>query len=122
LKSAVFRYGDDTSPAALSIRELRIEPGERIAVLGKNGAGKSTLLQALSGLLDPSSGEILLDNLALGHIDPADVRRDVGLLTQNARLFHGTLRDNILMGAPNASQEEMLGARSMVGAAGFIRK
>lgn len=122
LKAAVFRYGDDSTPPALAIRELRIRPGEKIALLGKNGAGKSTLLQALSGLLDPSSGEILLDDLALRHIDPADVRRDVGLLTQNARLFHGTLRDNILMGAPNASQEEMLGALSMVGAADFIRK
>ncbi len=122
LRSTVFRYGDDTSPPALSIKELRINPGEKIAVLGKNGAGKSTLLQALSGLIEPSSGEILLDDLALQHIDPADVRRDIGLMTQNARLFHGTLRDNILMGAPTASQEELLKALSMVGATEFIRK
>lgn len=122
VKSAVFHYGDSTSPPALSIRELKIKPGEKIAVLGKNGAGKSTLLQALSGLLEPSSGEVLLDDLALHHIDPADVRRDVGLLTQNARLFHGTLRDNILMGAPNASQDELLGTLSMVGAGEFTRK
>nr|WP_246666213.1 type I secretion system permease/ATPase [Aquamicrobium sp. LC103] len=122
LKSAVFRYGDDTSPAALAVRDLRINPGEKIAVLGKNGAGKSTLLQALSGLLEPSSGEVLLDDMALQQIDPADVRRDVGMLTQNARLFHGTLRDNIMMGAPHASQEEILGTLSMVGADEFIRK
>lgn len=122
LKSAIFRYGDDKSPPALSIRELRIEPGEKIAVLGKNGAGKSTLLQALSGLLEPDSGEILLDDLALQHLDPADIRRDVGLLTQNSRLFHGTLRDNVLMGAPNASPEELLSALSMAGAVEFIRK
>lgn len=122
LKSAVFRYGDDNSPPVLSIREMRIKPGEKIAVLGKNGAGKSTLLQALSGLLEPSSGEILVDDLALQHIDPADVRRDVGLMTQNARLFHGTLRDNILMGAPTASQEELLRALFMVGATEFVRK
>ncbi|TWG99753.1 ATP-binding cassette subfamily C protein LapB [Mesorhizobium sp. J18] len=122
LKSATFRYGDDSSPTALSIRDLEIQPGEKIAVLGKNGAGKSTLLQALSGLLVPSAGEILLDDVALRHIDPADVRRDVGLLTQNARLFHGTLRDNIMMGAPQASQEEILRALSMVGAEDFVRK
>lgn len=122
LTSAVFRYGDDTSPPALAIKDLRINPGEKIAVLGKNGAGKSTLLQALSGLIEPSTGEILLDDLALQHIDPADVRRDIGLMTQNARLFHGTLRDNILMGAPTASQEELLKALSMVGATEFIRK
>lgn len=122
LRSAVFRYGDDTSPPALTVRDLQIQPGEKIAVLGKNGAGKSTLLQALSGLLEPSSGELLLDNVALPHIDPADVRRDVGMLTQNARLFYGTLRDNITLGAPHASQEEILGTLSMVGAQDFIRK
>src|SRR5690606_9526792 len=58
----------------------------------------------------------------LHHIDPADLRRDVGLLTQNARLFHGTLRDNIMLSAPQASQEEILAALSMVGADEFVRK
>jgi len=122
LKSAVFRYGDESSPPSLSVRELQIKPGERIAILGKNGSGKSTLLQALSGLLEPSSGELLLDNIALQHIDPADVRRDVGLLTQNSRLFHGTIRDNIVLGAPHASQDEILRALSVVGADEFIRR
>lgn len=122
LKSAVFRYGDDNSAPALAVRDLRIHNGEKIAILGKNGAGKSTLLQALSGLLDPSSGEVLLDNIALGQIDPADLRRDMGLLTQNSRLFYGTIRDNVMMGAPQASQEEILAALSMVGADEFIRK
>jgi len=122
LRSATFRYGDDSSPTALTVRDLHIRPGEKIALLGKNGAGKSTLLQALSGLLEPCSGEVLLDNIALQHIDPADLRRDVALLTQNARLFHGTLRDNIMLGAPHASQEEVLAALAMVGADEFIRK
>jgi ATP-binding cassette subfamily C protein LapB len=122
LRSAVFRYGDDASPLALQVRDLRIRPGEKIAVLGKNGAGKSTLLQALSGLLEPSSGEVLLDNMTLAQIDPADVRRDVGLLTQNARLFYGTIRDNVTLGYPQASEEEILAALTMVGADEFIRK
>ncbi|MEO9339496.1 type I secretion system permease/ATPase [Mesorhizobium sp. SB112] len=122
LKSAVFRYGDETSPPVLSIRNMRIQAGEKIAVLGKNGAGKSTLLQALSGLLEPASGELLLENTAIQHIDPADLRRDVSLMTQNARLFHGTLRDNIMLGSPDASQDEILKALAMVGADEFIRK
>src|SRR5690606_33937803 len=90
-RAAVFRYGDENTPPALTVRELKIEPGEKIAVLGRNGAGKSTLLQALSGLMEPASGVVLLDGLTMQHIDPADVRRDIGLLTQNSRLFHGTL-------------------------------
>lgn len=122
LKGALFRYGDDTMPVALAVGDLRIAPGERIALLGRNGAGKSTLLQALSGLLDPAAGEVLMDDVALGHIDPADVRRDVGLLTQNARLFHGTVRDNIQLGAPQASEEDILSALAMVGADEFVRR
>jgi len=121
-RAAVFRYGDENTPPALTVRELKIEPGEKIAVLGRNGAGKSTLLQALSGLMEPASGVVLLDGLTMQHIDPADVRRDIGLLTQNSRLFHGTLRENLLMGAPTASQSEILEVLAMVGAADFLRK
>lgn len=122
LNDTLFRYGDEQSPVALTINRLRITRGERVALLGRNGAGKSTLIQALSGLLEPAVGEVLLDDVALAQIDPADVRRDVGMLTQNARLFHGTVRDNILLGAPQASDEEMLQALNMVGADSFIRR
>lgn len=118
----LFRYGDQSSPPVLVVKELKINPGERIAVLGRNGAGKSTLLLALSGLLEAAEGEVLLDDLSLPQIDPADVRRDVGLLTQNSRLFFGSLRDNITMGAPNASDEEIQHVLKMVGADNFIRK
>ena len=122
LHSAVFRYGDPNLPPALSVRELGIAAGEKIAVLGRNGAGKSTLLQGLSGMLDPASGEVLLDDLALHQIDPADVRRDIGLLTQNSRLFYGTIRDNLTLGAPHASNEEIVRALEMAGADDFIRR
>lgn len=120
--AAVFRYSDKQSPIALKVDRLGIRQGERIAVLGRNGAGKSTLLMALSGLLEPDEGEVLIDNLALGHIDPADVRRDIGMVTQNSRLFHGTIRDNILLGAPQASEQELIQALEMVGADTFIRR
>ena len=121
-RNAEFRYGEPTSPIALSVKALDIKAGERIAVLGKNGAGKSTLLQALSGLQEPSSGEALLDGMAIAQIDPADMRRDVGLITQNARLFHGSIRENLTLGAPHATDAELLGILTMVGADQFIRR
>ena len=77
---------------ALRINRLEIKPGEKVAILGRNGAGKSTLLQAMAGGMDLAGGELRLDNLSLPHLDVADVRRNVGFMTQNARLFYGTLR------------------------------
>lgn len=122
MKGAVFHYGDAAARPSLTVRELSIAPGEKIALLGKNGAGKSTFLLGLSGMMEPSLGEVLLDELALNQIDPADIRRNVGLLTQNSRLFHGTIRDNVTMGAPHATQAVLLDALAMVGADDFIRR
>ena len=122
LRQAVFTYADPNAPPALTIAELDIAAGEKVAVLGRNGAGKSTLLQGLSGMMQPVAGEVLLDDLAMHQIDPADVRRDVGLLTQSSRLFHGTLRENLMLGAPQATLEAVWQALSMVGAAGFVKQ
>ncbi len=121
-KRAIFQYGDEAVEPALMISELSIKPGERIAVLGRNGAGKSTLLQALSGVLEASSGRANLDGVCMAHIDPADIRRDVGLLSQNAGLFHGTLRENLTLGAPHATDAEILWALDMSGAMELVHK
>ena len=110
LRNAVFGHAKDAP--VLKIPRLEIAPGERIAILGPNGSGKSTLLSGLGGLLESLSGEIRLDEVELGLIDPADVRRDVVHLGQNARLFHGTLRENLLLGAPKASDDEILATLS----------
>ncbi|WLG64672.1 MULTISPECIES: type I secretion system permease/ATPase [Pseudomonas] len=121
LRQASFRYSEESTPALNNI-DLSIRPGERIALLGRNGAGKSTLLQALGGAMDLSSGETTLDGIALAHLDPADLRRDVGLLSQQARLFHGTLRDNITLGAGQASDQEIIAALTVTGALDFVRQ
>lgn len=122
LRDANFKYSNEDPTIALRIDQLHIDPGERIAVLGKNGAGKSTLLQALAGMLETKGGDISLDGIALGHLDPADVRRDVALLSQNSRLFHGTIYDNITLGAADASDEEIISALTLSGAIDFVRK
>lgn len=120
-RQAVFKYPGAGIPA-LQIPSLEIQPGERIAILGRNGAGKSTLLQALAGSLEASSGEVILDGVNLAHLDVADLRRDVGILTQNGRLFHGTVRENLLLGAPRATDEEIQAALALSGADEFVRR
>ncbi|MGP5565734.1 type I secretion system permease/ATPase [Vreelandella alkaliphila] len=117
-----FKYNDEANTPSLYVKLLRIKPGERIAILGRNGAGKSTLLQACSGMLEPMEGELTLDGIRLSHIDPADVRRDVSFLSQNARLFHGTIRENLLMAKPLASDQDLINALELSGAIDFIRK
>lgn len=119
IKQAAFSY--DGKTPALQVAALRIRAGERIAVLGRNGAGKSSLLQVLSGMMEPVAGTVLLSGVNLGQIDPADVRRDVGLVSQNARLFYGTLRENLCLGAPMASDAEIIEALKASGGWTFVQ-
>lgn len=121
VRNAQFGHGEQQTQIALSIDKLSIAAGERVAILGRNGAGKSTLLQGLSGLLEPLRGEVLIDGLNLAQVDPADARREIGYLGSNARLFHGTIRENLTLGAPLASDQDILRALETVRADQFIR-
>ena len=122
IENAAFFYAEDSPSPALTVKKLEIKQGEKIALLGRNGAGKSTLLQVLSGLLEAKSGVVTVDGVGMAHIDPADVRRDIGLMSQNATLFHGTIRENLMLGAPMAGDDDMLRVLSMTGALSFIQK
>ncbi|EHD19972.1 MULTISPECIES: type I secretion system permease/ATPase [Brenneria] len=119
---AAFRYHSEEGSIALKIAKLEIRPGERVAILGRNGAGKSTLLQAMAGGMALVEGELRLDNLSLAHIDMEDVRRNIGLVTQHARLFFGTLRENLTLGAPRASDAEIFAVLEVCGADSFVKK
>jgi ATP-binding cassette subfamily C protein LapB len=121
LSGVQFQYNEKDKAPALDIKQLNIQPGERIAILGRNGAGKSTLLQLLAGMHTPLRGSLKLDGLEMGLIDPADVRRDIGLLTQNSHLFFGTLRDNLTLGRPMATDSEILQALSLSGALSLVQ-
>lgn len=90
--------------------------------MGRNGAGKSTLLQLLSGMQVPTQGAVHLDGLDLSLIDPSDVRRDMGLLNQNAHLFYGTIRENLTLGAPLATDEDILRALVVTGALSLFKR
>lgn len=122
LKNAVFYYDEEEKIADLTIAQLNIKAGERIAVLGRNGSGKSTLLQLLSGMQMVQQGQVLLDNININQLDPADIRRDMGLLNQNARLFFGSIRENITMGKPQASDEDIERALILSGAMDFVQQ
>lgn len=109
-KGVVFKYSDDDPRPTLMLPQLKIRAGEKVAILGRNGAGKSTLLQLLSGMQIPVQGSISLDGLDQSLIDPDDVRRDMALLNQNSHLFFGTIRENLTLGAPLASDQEIIQA------------
>lgn len=118
LKEAVF--GHNPQVPVLKVGQMIIGQGERIAILGRNGSGKSTFLSGLAGLLEPLSGEIRVDDVVMGLIDPNDLRRDIVLLGQDARLFHGTLRENMTLGAPMASDEAIMAMLNQMGLADFV--
>ena len=121
LNGTLFKYNQDDAKPNLAIAQLAIRAGEKIAILGRNGAGKSTLLQLLSGMQMPQQGNIYLDGLDLSLIDPADIRRDTGLLDQSAHLFYGTIRENLTLGAPLASDDDLIQALKMTGAWSFVQ-
>lgn len=122
LQGVEFGYDPEGKSSDISIAALTIKPGEKIAVLGRNGAGKSTLLQLLSGMRFPGQGQLLLDDVAITSLDTADLRRDMGFLHQNSRLFFGSIRDNLTMGRPLATDEEIYRALQMSGALSFVQK
>ncbi|MDW2744229.1 type I secretion system permease/ATPase [Atlantibacter subterraneus] len=121
-QNAQYSYDEEKGDRALSIGKLEIKPGERVAILGKVGAGKSTLLKLLSGQAQPGKGKVIIDGVDLAHIDPNDVRRQVGYLSQDSRLFFGTLRQNLMLGHPHATEAELLQALRISGALGMVQQ
>ncbi|MTH46728.1 heme ABC transporter ATP-binding protein/permease CydC [Intestinirhabdus alba] len=130
----IFPQGDAAAPAqiALALREVcfsypgqaqraleavsfQAAPGEHIAILGRTGCGKSTLLQLLTRAWDPQRGEILLNERPLGTLGEATLRRSIGVVPQRVHLFSATLRDNLLLAAPDADDEALAAMLRRVG-------
>ncbi|GGF19798.1 ABC transporter ATP-binding protein [Subtercola lobariae] len=99
---------------------LRIPSGQTIALVGSTGAGKSTLAKLISRFYDPSEGRLTLDGIDLRDLHPKDLRRAIVMVTQEAYLFSGTVADNIAIGKPDASIDEIIAATKAVGAHDFI--
>lgn len=104
-----FTYGM-AKRLALEVERLDIRPGERVGLIGPIGSGKSTLLKLASGLYRPNEGKLYLSGMDMAMITPEAVRETVGYLPQDARLFSGTLRDNLLLGLPDPGDEAILEA------------
>jgi ATP-binding cassette subfamily C protein LapB len=107
---------------ALKHISLRIEPGERVVILGGTGSGKSTLQKLMLGLYQPNKGAVCMDGIDLRQLDPADLRRNVGYVGQESMLFYGTLRENIAIGAPYASDAAIIHAADMAWLTPFVNR
>lgn len=120
LKGVTFRYDRDGA-ATLDIPALAITAGQRIAVLGPNGSGKSTFLKLLAGLYAPEAGRLMLDGVEMAQIHPRDLRRNVGYLGQEVRLFAGTLRDNLNLTQLERDEGRLFQALEFAGLAPFVK-
>lgn len=107
--------GEGTAPKVLRGVTLRLQAGERVAVLGRIGSGKSTVLRLLGGLYQPTEGMVEVDGIDLRQVDPAEYRSRIGFVSQDPRLFHGTLRDNVLMGRSQIDAARMVEVARLTG-------
>lgn len=114
-----FSYPEQKSLALRNI-SLTIEPGERVAIIGSIGSGKTTLGKLLLGLYQPTAGMVTLDDTDIRQIDPAELRRFIGYVPQEITLFRGTIRENIVLGAPETDDARILLAAERSGVSVFV--
>ena len=99
-----------------------INPGEKVGIIGKIGSGKTTIGRLLAALYEAQEGSVLIDNIDIRQFHPHEVRRAIGVVNQDSDLFFASLRDNIMMGKPNASDSEIVEAARMAGVEDFAMR
>lgn len=112
----------DRRDAALDDVSFRIAAGEKVALIGRVGSGKSTIERLILGLYQPSEGAVLVDGIDVRQLDPADLRRNIGYVSQDVTLFYGSLRDNITFGVPNADDTAVVAAAEVAGLAEWVNR
>lgn len=124
LRDVSFCYQPKDGEPVWATRDLslHVAPGETVALVGATGAGKSTIAKLVARFYDPTEGAILVDGMDLRDVRQASLRRQMGVVPQEGFLFSGTIRDNIVFGRPEATDEEVAAAAAAVGADGFIGK
>ena len=116
-----FSYPGQSTPSLRNL-SFSIKPGEKVAILGRIGSGKTTLEKLILGLYRPTEGAVLVDGIDLRQLDPAELRRQVGYVQQDVMLFYGSLRDNIMMGAPLAEDADIVKAAEIGGIIGLVNQ
>ena len=116
------QFSYDSAKPLIDDFNLSVKPGQRIAIVGPTGCGKTTFINLLMRFYDPDGGEILLDGVNTRHMRRDDLRRCVGMVLQDTWLKAGTIRENIAMGKPDATEEEILTAAKQAHAHSFIRR
>ena len=118
---ANFSYSSDTQ-MILSDLNLKINAGEKVAIIGKIGSGKTTILKLILGLYQPTNGSTLIDGANIQQIRPEDIRRQFGVVMQNTYLFSGSIRDNIAFGLDDVSTDQINEAANIAGVSDFTKK
>lgn len=121
-EGVTFRYPTRPEVAALHDFSLTVEPGETVAIVGPSGAGKSTLFQLAERFYDPQAGTIKMDGVPITAVDPAEVRRRIALVPQEAILFAANARDNLRYGNWDAGDEDIWEAARAANAETFLRE
>ena len=121
LCNVTFRY-QDGMPNVIDNLSLKIRPGQYVAIVGATGCGKSTLMRLLLGFEKPQKGAIYYDGKDVAGVDLKSLRRKMGVVTQNGKLFHGDIFSNIVICAPHLTMDEAWEAAEMAGIAEDIRK
>lgn len=121
LNNVSFRY-DDNMPLVVDQMNLKIRPGQYVAIVGKTGCGKSTIIRLLLGFEKPQRGAIYFDGHDIQSIDLKSLRRKIGVVMQNGKLFQGDIFSNIAISAPNLTLDEAWEAAEVAGIADDIRR
>ncbi|MCX8522108.1 MAG: ATP-binding cassette domain-containing protein, partial [Rhodoferax sp.] len=121
LRNVSFAYPGQTTPTLHQIN-FNIQPGEKVAILGRIGCGKTTLQKLVLGLFQPTQGAVLVDGVDLRQLDLAELRSQVGYVQQDIVLFYGTLRDNITLGTPLAQHPDIVRAAEISGVLPWVNQ